>query len=146
MKECLMFDVGILLTWSACLHSQAKRRRANRPKKGAKGESQEGQLQDDQETVTVGTERRTAIMNVLRYCSAEAWTKMVTHSSWCQNQCQSALSDAILSWPYLWPRSKTPVGSFPTEQQELASSSASKPHIHIFVPFSITVFHGNLVF
>ena len=112
------------VTRFGCVCSQAKRRRKTKAAKGTQDQKNEIPV-EDQEMVTVGTERRIAILNVLRYCTKDSWSLMLMHSSWCQNQRQSAISDAILSWPFLWPRSKTPVGSFPTEQQELASSSAT---------------------
>ena len=128
----------LLITSRACIQPKAKRRRKSRSAPKSKDSTKDELAVEDQEMVMVGTERRNAILNVLKHATSESWKRMVMHLSWCQNQRQSAISDAILSWPHLWPRSKTPVGSFPTEQQELASASASK--LHLFVQLMIIQF------
>ncbi|CAE7456581.1 unnamed protein product [Symbiodinium natans] len=104
------------------LPAKKKRKRAGR----APAQSADGQTEGtgDQESVKLGTLRQQAIKNILMGWTKRAWLLASSHVSWAQGATSSALSDAVLTWKFLYTGSDTPPSWRPTDCQSLAAQQA----------------------
>lgn len=95
-----------------------------------------------QHEIKIGTQKLTAVKNILMGCTPRSYQDMMHHMSVMEGEAKSALTDFVLSVKWIYPGTPPPEGQVPTDLEEMARRQAASTALKL-IPAKLTTLVVN---
>lgn len=119
-----------------------KPRKGRRVQQTQKTDARSQKSDGPQQEVKVGTQKMTAIKNILMGCTPKSYKDMVLHMSVTEGEAKSALTDSVLAVKWIFPGTPPPEGQVPTDLEELARRQAATTALKL-IPAKLMMLASN---